>query len=139
MSEKTILIVDDDPDVRLSLHIRLKAHNYNVVFAVDGVSGVAEARKTLPDLIILDLGLPAGDGFVTLERLKANDALALIPVIVVSGRDRFINRDRAIAAGARTFLQKPVDNERLLYVIRQVLGEHDEERVTVYNLGKKEL
>jgi DNA-binding response OmpR family regulator len=135
MTEKTILVVDDDPDVRLSLKVRLSMHHYNVVFAVDGVSGVAETRKHMPDLIILDLGLPAGDGFAVLERLKANERFALIPVIVVSGRDRFANRDRAIKAGARTFLQKPVDNAHLLSVIRQVLGESEGTHSEVYDLG----
>jgi DNA-binding response OmpR family regulator len=88
MSQKTILIVDDDPDVRLGLHVRLKANHYNVIFAVDGMSSIAEARKHKPDLVILDLGLPAGDGFSVMERLKANDSRSLIPVIVVSARYR---------------------------------------------------
>jgi DNA-binding response OmpR family regulator len=123
MSQKTILIVDDDPDVRLGLHIRLKANHYNVIFAADGMASIAEARKHKPDLIVLDLGLPAGDGFSVMERLKANDGLSLIPVIVVSARDRNANMDRALKAGAKAFLQKPVDNAELLKVIRQVLGE----------------
>jgi len=123
MSQKTILIVDDDPDVRLGLHILLKANHYNVIFAADGMASIAEARKHKPDLIVLDLGLPAGDGFSVMERLKANDGLSLIPVIVVSARDRNANMDRALKAGAKAFLQKPVDNAELLKVIRQVLGE----------------
>jgi DNA-binding response OmpR family regulator len=123
MTQKTILIVDDDPDVRLGLHVRLKANHYNVIFAADGMASIAQARKHLPDLIILDLGLPAGDGFSVLERLKANDSLSLIPVIVVSARDLNTNMDRALKAGAKAFLQKPVDNAELLKVIRQALGE----------------
>ena len=122
MSEKTILVVDDDPDVRQSLHVRLKANNYHVIFAVDGVSSIAEARKHMPDLIILDLGLPAGDGFTVLACLQATAGLSSIPVIVVSGRDRSTSRDRALQSGAEAFLQKPVDNAQLLSVIRQVLG-----------------
>jgi len=123
MSQKTILIVDDDPDVRLGLHVRLKANHYNVIFAGDGMASIAQARKHMPDLIILDLGLPAGDGFSVLERLKANDSMSLIPVIVVSARDLNANMDRALKAGAKAFLQKPVDNAELLKVIRQALGE----------------
>ena len=125
MSEKTILIVDDDPDVRLGLHVRLKANHYEVIFAADGMASVAQARKHMPDLIILDLGLPAGNGFSVMERLKANDSLSLIPVIVVSASDVTANMDRALKAGARAFLQKPVDNARLLSEIRRVLGERD--------------
>ena len=135
MSQKTILIVDDDPDVRLGLHVRLKANHYDVIFAADGMASIAEARKHLPDLIILDLGLPAGDGFSVMERLKANDSLALIPVIVVSARDRNANMDRALQAGARAFLQKPVDNTQLLSVIRKVLGEKDHTPAVVHDLG----
>jgi DNA-binding response OmpR family regulator len=136
MGNQKILIVDDDPDVRLGLHIRLKANHYDVIFAADGIASIAEARKHMPDLIILDLGLPAGDGFSVLARLKANDSLSLIPVIVVSARDRNANMDRALKAGANTFLQKPVDNIELLAVIRQALGGATHpERPAVYDLG----
>lgn len=136
MSQKTILIVDDDPDVRLGLHVRLKANHYDVIFAADGITSIAQAREHMPDLIILDLGLPAGDGFRVLELLKANDSLCLIPVIVVSARDRKTNEDRALKVGAKAFLQKPVNNARLLSVIREVLGEKHHSPVPVFDLGE---
>jgi DNA-binding response OmpR family regulator len=136
MSQKTILIVDDDPDVRLGLHVRLKANHYNVVFAADGMASIAEARKHMPDLIILDIGLPAGDGFSVMERLKATDTLSLIPVIVLSARDPSANQERALKAGAKVFLQKPVDNAKLLAVIRKVLGEKDLTPGLVHDLGE---
>ena len=123
MGNKRILIVDDDPDVRQGMHLRLKANNYDTFFAADALSAVSEGRKHQPDLILLDLGLPAGDGFVVLERLRANTYLSVIPVIVVSARDVRANQDRALKAGAKAFLQKPVDNAQLLAVIRQTLGE----------------
>jgi len=136
MGNKKILLVEDDPDVRLGLHVRLKANHYDVVFAADGMASIAEARKHMPDLIILDLGLPAGDGFSVMERLKANDTLSLIPVIVVSARDRNANMNQALKAGAKAFLQKPVDNAELLAVIRQALGEPAQsEKRTVHDLG----
>jgi DNA-binding response OmpR family regulator len=135
MSQKTILIVDDDPDIRLGLHVRLKANHYNVIFAGDGMAGIAEARKHMPDLIILDLGLPAGDGFSVMERLKANDSLSLIPVIVVSGRNYGANVDRVLSGGAKAFLQKPVDNAELLSLIRQALGEKKHTPAVVHDLG----
>jgi len=135
MGTKKILIVDDDPDMRLALHVRLKANNYALIFASDGITSIAEARKHMPDLIILDLGLPAGDGFRVLELLKANDSLSLIPVIVVSARDRNTSMDRALKAGAKAFLQKPVHNTELLSVIRQVLGERNQTPAAVHDLG----
>lgn len=136
MSNKTILIVEDDPDVRHGMHVRLKANHYDVVFAADGMASIAEARKHKPDLIILDLGLPAGDGFSVMERLKANDSLSLVPVIVVSARDRSANMERALKAGAKAFLQKPVDNAELLAVIRKTLKEPAlTEETFVHDLG----
>jgi two-component system KDP operon response regulator KdpE len=123
MGNKKILIVDDDPDVRNGMHVRLKANHYDTFFAGDALSSMTEARKHEPDLIILDLGLPAGDGFVVMERLKAIPALAVIPIIVVSARDVLANKERALKAGAKAFLQKPVDNAELLKVIRRALGE----------------
>jgi len=132
--QRKILIVDDDPQMRLALHVRLKANNYDVAVAVDGVSGIAETRKQMPDLILLDLGLPAGDGFTVLERLAMSDSLAHIPVIVVSGRDRSANCERALKAGARIFLQKPVRNSELLLAINQLLGGPPPSVPVVYNM-----
>jgi two-component system KDP operon response regulator KdpE len=135
MDHKKILVVDDDPDVRLGLQLRLTANHYDVIFAADGVASIVEARKHLPDLMILDLGLPAGDGFSVLERLKVNERLSSIPVIVLSARDRVGNWDRALKAGAKTFLQKPVANDKLLAVIRLVLAEHDHSAEIGYDLA----
>jgi DNA-binding response OmpR family regulator len=134
MSQEKILVIDDDPEVRLGLQLRLKANHYDVVFAVDGLASIVEARRHMPDLIILDLGLPAGDGFSVLERLKTNQNLCLIPVIVLSGRDRHANRERALKAGARFFFQKPVANDRLLSAIRSILDGTDHTPAMVYDL-----
>src|ERR1700676_2902505 len=119
MSNKKILIVEDDADVRMGLHVRLKANNYDVFFAVDALSSLAEARKHEPDLILLDLGLPAGDGFLVMDRLKTVPALAIFPIIVFSGRSASANRERALKAGSKAFLENPVHNTELLAVIRQ--------------------
>ena len=136
MGNKKILIVDDDADVRHGMHLRLKANHYDTFFAADALSSMVEARKHEPDLIILDLGLPAGDGFVVMERLKSIPSLAVIPIIVVSARDARANQERAVKAGAKAFLQKPVDNAELLAVIRQTLGEAAQpEKPAVHDLG----
>ena len=123
MSNKKILVVEDDSDVRLGYHVLLKAHGYDTFFAMDSTSAVSEARKHLPDLIILDLGLPAGDGFLVLDRYRANTFLSVIPVIVVSARDLHGNRERALSSGAQAYVQKPFDDEKLLALIRENLGE----------------
>jgi len=121
--KKKILIVDDDADLRRGLNVRLRANNYETVFATDGMSAISVAQKERPDLVVLDLGLPAGDGFTVMERFKAIAPLSVVPIIVVSAMDPQVNRDRALKAGAETFLQKPVDNDELLSAIRKALGE----------------
>jgi DNA-binding response OmpR family regulator len=123
MSRKKILIVEDDPDLLLGLQLRLSANDYEVILAGNGMAGIAQMRKHKPDLMILDLGLPAGDGFSVLERMRINESLSSLPVIVFSGRDRVGNQDRALKAGATSFLQKPVANDTLLSAIRLVLKE----------------
>ena len=123
MGLKKILIVDDDPDIREGMTVRLKHSGYGTCFATDALSCVAVAREEAPDLIILDLGLPAGDGFLAIEQLKSHAELELIPIIVVSARDARANQDRAIRAGATAYLQKPVDNGEFLAVIKQALAK----------------
>ena len=118
MRKPKILVVDDDPDLVKALRLRLRANNCEVITASDGYSVIAAAQKEHPDVIILDLGLPAGDGFVVLERLQSSDTLSSIPVIVLTARDPQGNEQRALKAGAAAFFQKPVDNEELLNVIR---------------------
>ena len=127
MSNKTILIVEDDADVRLGYQVLLKANGYETFFAADATSAISEARKQMPDLIILDLGLPAGDGHVVLERLRGavNMDLGDIPVVVVSGRDLRGNKERALKGGAKAFLQKPWDDDELLSLIARLLGQPD--------------
>jgi two-component system KDP operon response regulator KdpE len=118
-----ILVVDDDPDMLQALQLRLKASGYDVHCAKDGIGAISEARKHAPDLIVLDLGIPSGDGFVVLDTLRTTIDLSTIPVIVLSGRDRRANEERVLNAGAKAFLQKPVESNEFLAVVRRELGE----------------
>ena len=123
MSTKKILIIDDDEHLVLGLAAKLKAQGYAVVSAMDGVAAIAVARVEAPDLILLDLGLPAGDGFLTLERLKAMTNFSATPVIVLSARNPAANKERAMKGGAIAYFQKPPENREFLAAIRQTLGE----------------
>lgn len=125
MATPKILIVDDDPDLRQALRLRLRANHYETVNAGDGYSAIAQAYKEHPDLIILDLGLPAGDGYVVLDRLQRDDKLSAIPVVVLTARDPQSSESRALAAGAAAFFQKPADNAELLDVIRATLQQRN--------------
>jgi two-component system KDP operon response regulator KdpE len=79
------------------------------------------AQKEKPHLIILDLGLPAGDGFAVLKHLHDYPALSLIPVIILTARDPEGNKRRTLESGAAAFFQKPADNGELLEAIRASL------------------
>ena len=118
---KKILIIDDDKDLVFGLSIRLKASGYAVTIARDAIGAVSIAKKENPDLIILDLGLPGGDGFLVMDRLM--NLSTLIPVIVLSARDPLSNKERALNAGAVAYFQKPADNSELLSSIKKALGE----------------
>lgn len=122
MAKPKILVVDDDPDLVRALRLRLRANHYEVTTASDGYAAIAQAQKEVPALIILDLGLPVGDGFVVLDRLQTSDILSGVPVIVLSARDPQANEQRALRAGAAAFFQKPADNEELLNAIRATIG-----------------
>jgi DNA-binding response OmpR family regulator len=121
MAKKKILIVEDSEDVSRGLRIIFRAHDYITVAAADAVSAISQAIKESPDLILLDLGIPAGDGYLVMERLGNIDTLASIPVIVVTARDAESNKERSLQAGAKAFFQKPVDHTALLSTVEQVL------------------
>ncbi len=122
MNRPKILIVEDDADTRKALNLRLRFNDFDTVYAVDGFSAVSAAAMEHPDVILLDIGLPAGDGFMVMERLKANEALAAIPVIILTGRERKGNFQRAMQAGCFAYFEKPADNDALLTAIRNAAG-----------------
>ena len=120
---KKVLVIEDDPVQSRLLTVRLKAAGYNVAVACDGVQSVSAVRRERPDVILLDIGLPGGDGHLVLRRLKAIVHLSAIPIIAVSGRDAQTDGERILAAGADDYLQKPVDLDRLVGRVRELIGD----------------
>jgi CheY-like chemotaxis protein len=130
MSQKKILVVDDSPIIQKTLSMKLTANGYQVLTAEDGASAVSMTRREKPDLILLDLSFPPDvahgggvpwDGFLIMNWLQRIDEAKGIPIIVVTGSDAAEYKDRALAAGAVSYFQKPIDNDQLLTVIRQTL------------------
>jgi DNA-binding response OmpR family regulator len=122
MSRKKILIVEDETVQLTMVAKRLKTAGYDVTGARDGISAISIARKEQPDLILLDLGLPGGDGFVVMQRLQTLVSTMTIPIVVASSLDPAHNEEASKRAGAIAFLHKPVDFERLLKVIAESIG-----------------
>ena len=123
--EARILVIDDSLDSWNLLSSILRTHHYQPIWAADGIQAVSEARKHQPHVILLDIGLPGGDGFVVLERLKSNRLLSAIPVIVVTAQGPEVAEQKAREGGAVAFLQKPVKADELIVTIRGVLGKQE--------------
>ncbi len=127
MAGRKILVVEDDQDMQNWLRVQLKAGGHDVVFASDGAQALMSARKEEPDAIILDLGLPAGDGLVVMNRLKGIKPLANVPIIVLTGasdQPGFTERE-TLAAGAGAFFRKPVDPDELNAAIDRLVSFKD--------------
>jgi DNA-binding response OmpR family regulator len=123
--EARILVIDDALDSWNLLSSILRTHRYQPIWAADVIQALSEARKHQPHLILLDLGLPGGDGFVVLERLKSNRLLSSIPVIVVTVQDPALAEQKAREYGAIAFHQKPVKADELIATIQGVLGKQE--------------
>jgi len=117
-----VLVVDDDADIPRLLGTMLAGAGINTIAAYDGMQGFIVAQKEHPQLIFVDLHLPAGGGLRLLEKLKTNPKTATIPVVVLTGDDSADLPERTLALGARAFLLKPLDPARLHEVVTPFLG-----------------
>jgi DNA-binding response OmpR family regulator len=119
--KKKILIVEDERDIVKALMIRLQTSGYEVVSAFDGAQGVFMAHKEKPDLIILDIRMPSGDGFSVAEQLGKSVDTLNIPIIFLTGSPEMNSEQRAQELGARFFIKKPYDPEELLDAVKRAL------------------
>jgi DNA-binding response OmpR family regulator len=118
---KTILIVEDDERLAFTLSRRLKAEGYRVFEAHDALSGASTALREQPDLVVLDLQMPAGGGFAVAERVQRQIPRA-IPLIVVTGLRRDGLLERAMSLGAVAYVEKPYDVHELVAMVRTAVG-----------------
>jgi len=118
---KTILIVEDVP-LNRDLLVQLLEDRYQLVLAEDGKAALECAVEDKPDLILMDLSLPRMDGWEATRRLKADAALARIPVIVLSARAMRGDEERARLCGCDDFLAKPIDEDLLFQKLERHLG-----------------
>lgn len=119
----TIMVAEDNEPSRDALSRRLERRGYRVLLAVDGEQAVSIARSALPDLILMDLGLPGIDGWEATRQLKADGATRHIPLIVLSAHAMINDREMALAAGGDDFDTKPVRFEQLLAKIELLLAK----------------
>lgn len=120
-SRPSVLVVDDDPAMRLLFCVNLEAAGLAVHEAVDGRQALMRARRKRPDLVLTDVKMPRLDGFQLAEALRADERTREIPLIFVSAEDAPESRARARALGALAYLTKPFDPLALASLVADAL------------------
>jgi two-component system, OmpR family, KDP operon response regulator KdpE len=132
---RTVLVVDDEPQIVRALRINLRVRQYEVYAAANGAEALREAARHPPDVVILDLGLPDLDGVEVIQGLRG---WTTAPIIVLSGRSDATDKVEALDAGADDYVTKPFSMEELLARMRAVgrraIGDGDEPRVRLGDL-----
>ena len=121
MSEGTILVIEDDADIRNLLHFNLEKEGFTSIEAGDGVTGLAMAREQKPSLVLLDLMLPGMDGFETLEEIRKEYSL---PILMFTSKNDSISKVRGLRAGADDYLTKPFDMDELIARIASLIRRY---------------
>ena len=136
MDKKRILVIDDEPDFVRVVQLRLEAAGYDVSVAFDGMQGVSSAHKEKPDLIILDIMMPAMHGHRVCEALKKSSKTWTIPIIYLTAKGSKEDEKLAYKLGAEHFLTKPYDPQVLLETIKKALAP--EAQLEKYEKAEKE-
>lgn len=116
-----LLFVDDDPILREFAKVNLSSNTASVDVAENGIDALDQIRRRPYDLIVSDLEMPGMDGFALLEAIRTNPATCHLPVVVATGREDVLAIDRAFAAGATSFVVKPLHWRLLAYQLRFLL------------------
>ena len=118
---RTILVAEDNDELRSMFRDLLEANRYAVLEAVDGREAADVAVRERPDLVIMDLGLPGTDGLSAVAEIREQVPAGLMPILIVSAYDRLEYRTEAVSAGCAGYLTKPVDVAELLAVVGRLL------------------
>jgi CheY-like chemotaxis protein len=118
----TVLIVEDDRKVSRALGIRLASAGYTIATAYDAATALGSARQSHPDIVLLDVTLPAGDGFIVAERLRQNPSTCAVPIVFITASKQPGLRRRAAGVGAAAFLEKPFSGHQLLEIVAERLA-----------------
>ncbi|MDP9348999.1 MAG: response regulator [Gemmatimonadota bacterium] len=118
----SILLVEDNDAIRNAFTILLEESGYRVLQAGSGNVAIQTARSELPDLVILDLGLPDVSGLEVARTLRARPETGAIPIVALTGRALEVDEEACMAAGCSGYLTKPIDTEQLLRLIPTFIG-----------------
>ncbi|BCB70049.1 hypothetical protein HME01_00280 [Vreelandella aquamarina] len=121
-----VLVVDDEPNIVLSLEFLMSQAGLEVVTAEDGESALLRLKDASPDLLLLDISLPGISGFEVLEQLRQREQQATtqrLPVIMLTAHGREVEREKGLALGADDYVTKPFSTQQLVEKVKSLLGE----------------
>ncbi len=118
-----VLVVDDEPNIVLSLEFLMEQAGFEVVTAEDGEQALARVNDSHPDLLLLDISLPGISGFDVLERLRGEAATAQLPIIMLTAHGRDVEREKGMALGADDYITKPFSTQSLVEKVKTLLIE----------------
>lgn len=117
---KRILIIEDDEKIAKALELRIRNAGYQTAVASDGYAGVSAVPKTNPDLVLLDINMPAGNGFTVAERIRSISPKPM-PIVFITASKKPEFFDRALALGASGYIEKPYNSAQVLALLENVL------------------
>ncbi len=119
---RKMLIVDDEPNIVMSLEYTFKKNNFQVFIARDGQEALDILKTELPDIIILDVMMPMVDGYATLELIKQDDRLANCKVIFLSAKNKTSDIEKGLALGADLYMTKPFSVKKLVEEVNSLIS-----------------
>ncbi|NLC20304.1 MAG: response regulator [Halomonadaceae bacterium] len=118
-----VLVVDDEPNIVLSLEFLMQQAGFEVETAGDGVTALAKVEAAPPDLILLDISLPGISGFDVLEQLRQEPLYARLPIIMLTAHGREVEKEKGLALGADDYVTKPFSTQALVEKVQALLAE----------------
>jgi len=119
MAKKKILVVDDEPNVVKVVASRLEANGYEVITANDGEEGLVKLKSEGADLIILDVMMPKMDGYTFVKKIRADDSISKVPVIILTAKEKM--KDLFEIEGIKDYIIKPFEAKELLEKVNKYL------------------
>jgi len=119
---KSVLVVDDEPNIVLSLEFLMEQAGFEVRVARDGEQALAAMRERAPDLVLLDVMIPRGDGYGVCKAVRANPAWREVRIVMLTAKGRESERERGIALGADDYITKPFSTREVVGRVKELLG-----------------
>ena len=119
---RSVLVVDDEPNIVLSLEYLLQQAGYEVRVARSGEEAVTAIAARVPDLIVLDVMMPTLDGYHVCETIRADPKLRSVRILMLTAKSRDVEREKALALGADDYITKPFSTRELVERVKTILG-----------------